>query len=263
MLDYLYYRFVRFREEFEKDNRVDVFALYYMSTNLRNIKNRGDKIREEIRATASERARWRNECDSLEKEANLLKDAEFHTVATKYRRLLLVLVLIALGESGLNYFTAMIAIPAAGVLAGGVGDALRLSAALMITLFGIFGAEQLFDEVLPTKKYGEDIEAARAKQRLGASWVRAVLWGAVLVGTEYMVYHFGLVRVRDIEGGRVDPDIVKSIIVLSMIVPVVGGGLSWELSNIRDSYKNRIRYDRYRARISRADTNIETLLILA
>jgi len=254
MFKYLWYRHVRFRPEFEKDNRVDEFAEYYMSANLGRMKAKGDQIRERVRSIGSNRLQWSTAKERLEAHAHLLRDDEFYSVATKYHRLAVVLALIAISESGLNYFTALIAIPAVGMLAGGFGSILRLAAAVIITVIGILGAEEFFEEVLPSQKYGEVGGAARR-----VNWARALLWGIVLIGIEYMIFHFGLVRIKDIEGGRVDSDIAKSIIVLSMIVPIVGGGIAWELSNIHDAYKNRQRVDRYARLIDQANTTVETL----
>jgi uncharacterized membrane protein (DUF485 family) len=255
MFSYLWYRFIYFPELFVKDNRVDDFAEVYMSSNLELMKDKGDKIRERVRATRSSKLKWSAGRESLLKDGRLLQDDRFHSVASKYRRLIVILSLIFLAESGLNYFTALIAIPAAGGLAGALGTVLRVAAAIVVTVVGIVGAEVFFDEVLPSEKYGTDA----AEGRHTRNWARAVLWGTVLVGTEFMIYHFGLLRVRDIGAGKVDPDIAYSIIILSMIVPVIGGGIAWEVSNILDAYKNRLKFDRLSRQVDRADTRIETL----
>lgn len=255
MFSYLWYRFIHFPQLFVKDNRVDDFAEVYMSSNLESMKDKGDKIRERVRSTRSDRLKWSASRESLLKDGRLLQDDRLHSVASKYHRLIVILSLIFLAESGLNYFTALIAIPAAGGLAGALGTVLRVAAAIVVTVVGIVGAEVFFDEVLPSEKYGTDA----AERRHTRNWARAVLWGTVLVGTEFMIYHFGLLRVRDIGAGKVDPDIAYSIIILSMIVPVIGGGIAWEVSNIHDAYKNRLKFDRLSRQVDRADTQIETL----
>lgn len=259
MLNYWWYRHYYWRQEFEKDAKVDVFATYYLSTNLGRIKERCDRIRENVRELRSKRATWSDARDKLLRDGRLLQDAEFHNVGSKYRRLFLVLGLIALSESGLNYFTAMIAIPATGILSGLVGTLLRTSVAITVTVFAILGAEQLFEELLPSKKYGRTPEEAARDQQERSSWVRVVLWSIILIGTEYMIYRFGLARVHDIEGGKVNPDTAQALIVLSMIVPIVGGGIAWELTNIRDAYKNRLLFDGLGRRINDADITIEKL----
>lgn len=255
MFPYIWYRYLYFPQLFVKDNRVDDFAEVYMSSNLEAMKDKGDKIRERVRSTRSNRMKWSAVRDALLRDGRLLQDEDFHTVASKYHRLVLILSLIFLAESGLNYFTALIAIPAAGGLSGAFGTILRVAAAVVVTVVGIVGAEVFFDEVLPSEKYGKDAE----ERRHARNWARAMLWGALLLGTEFMIYHFGLLRVRDIGAGKTDPDIAYSIVVLSMIVPVIAGGIAWEVGNIHDAYKNRLKCDRLAHRIDRADTHIETL----
>ena len=258
MLTYWWYRHIHRRQEFEKDAGVDAFAGYYLSANLKSIKGRGDRIREVIRELRARRLAWTEERKKLLEEGNLLRDAEFHNVSSKYQRYFLILTLIAISESGLNYFTAMIAIPEAGILAGLLGTVLRLIVAVTVTVFAIVSAEQLLDDVLPAKKYGgEHAEAGRSALR--APTGTTVLWGIILVGTEFMIYKFGWARANDIDAGHVNRETAQALISLSMIVPLVGGGLAWELSNIRDAYKNRLRFDELGRLIARADLNVEKL----
>lgn len=254
MFVYWWYRFVRFREEFEKDSGVDVFAEYYMASNIGRIKVRGDRIRKLIRRIASDRADWIDLRDRLAEKGQLPEDAELPALAAKYRRLVLLLAVIAVGESGLNMFTALIAIPAAGILAGLAGDLVRLAVAIIVTVVGIVVAEIFLQEVLPTARNGQP-----AGHRLGRRWPNAILWGSVLVGIEWMIFHFGWARVADIEGGHVNLDVAKSIIALSMLVPLIGGGIAWELDGIRSPYQNRRLYDKCVVRLGRATTAIEGL----
>lgn len=258
MITYWWYRHIHFRPEFEKDNRIDDFAEYYMSSNLRKIKAKGDRIRESVRATRSARAQWSDEREKLLKEPQLVGDADYHSIASKYKRLLALLVLIAVGESGLNMFTATIAMPPAGILAGTLGDVLRMVLAVIVTVGGIVAAEQFLYEVLPSRKYGEG-EKAKQHHRKNTSWATMVLWGAVLFGVEAVIYFFGWARVSDIEAGHVNGDIAKALIGVSMVVPIIGGGIAWELRNIHDAYKNRVKLDRLSRRINQADTTIERL----
>lgn len=254
MFSYLWYRHLYFRELFEKDDGIGDFAEVYMSSNIESIKNRGDRIREKVRTTRSDRVTWSDSRETLVREGELLHDDQFHGLASKHRRLTTIFALIALAESGLNYFTALIAIPATGSLAGFLGNIMRVAAAIVVTVVGILSAEFFLDEALPGERYG--VKGPTLHRR---NWARATLWGILLIGTELMIYHFGLLRVRDIGSGQVNPDIAYSIIVLSMIVPLIGGGIAWELSNIHDAYKNRLKFDRYSRKIARADKQIETL----
>lgn len=256
MFTYWWYRHIHFRPEFEKDTGVGAFAEYYMASNLDKIKQKGDAIRKSLRALMSDRARWLEIRDRLAAEGEMASDADLPEVAAKYRRLLTLLIFVFVGETGLNMFTAMIAIPTAGIFAGIMGDFVRFAIAVVVTAAGIVAAEMLFHEILPSNAYARSVTKRPSRSR---SWPRAAVWALVLFGVEYMIYHFGLARVSDVGGGHVNIDIAKSLIVLSMIVPIVGGGIAWELMGIHSPYKNRVKHDASVRRIDRASTLIEGL----
>jgi hypothetical protein len=65
--------------------------------------------------------------------------------------------------------------------------------------------------------------------------------------------------VHDIEGGIVNDDTAQSLIILSMIIPVVAGGIAWEISNYIDAYRNRKKYDNYVVIINELDNKLELL----
>lgn len=256
MLAYWYYRFWKYRTEFEKDNKVDSFAEYNMGATVNKTKKKGDKIRERIRHLADKKKNYRNKIDGIEKGGGkILEDDEYHTIRAKVKRLGMLLTIIFLAESGLNYFTALIAIPLTDETRGLAFTLLRLSVAFVVTAAGIVCADQLFEEILPAKKY--KMEEANAKKKFNI--IRMILWLFGLVVIEYMIYHFGLARVEDIEGGVVNSDTAKSLIILSMVIPIVAGGIGWEISNYRDAYLNRKNFDRFTQLINKIDNKIELM----
>lgn len=255
MFQYLYYRYWKFKQEFEKDNKIDVFADYCMDATLDATKRKGDKIREKIRHLEAKRKSYLEKRQLIEKNGIILEDNEYHTIRTKVKQLTLLLTLIFLAESGLNYFTSLIAIPLTDETRGLAFTSLRISVAFVVTAIGIVCADHLFEEVMPSKKYKMTEHASKKNY----SVVRIMLWLVGLVVIEYMIYYFGLARVEDIEGGIVNNDTAKSLIILSMIVPVVAGGIKWEISNYKDAYRNRRKYDKYKKCIDSIETTIETL----
>lgn len=256
MFTYYYYRYWKYKTEFEKDNKVDLFAEYNMGATVDNIKKKGDLIREQIRHRIDKKKNCRNKIESIERGGGIiLEDDEYHTIRAKVNRLSLLLICIFLSESGLNYFTSLIAIPLTDETRGLSFTLLRIAVAFVVTAIGIVCADQLFEEILPAKKY----KAEATNDKMKFNIVRVILWLIGLIVIEYMIYHFGLARVEDIEGGIVNNDTAKSLIILSMIIPVVAGGIGWEISNYRDAYWNRKKFDLYTLQISKIDSDIEVL----
>lgn len=253
MFRYIYYRHWLFKAEFEKDNKVDPFANYCMDSNQRSVKKKGDKIRKLVRAFIDEKREYIQKKAGV--EGIILGNDEYHNIRSKIRRLTFIISLIFLGESGLNYFTSMIAIPLTDETKGLAFTIIRVALALLVTLIGIACADLLFEEVLPSKKYGT--KGNEIKKKFEPTRILVWLLGLVLI--EYMIYHFGLARVNDIEGGAVNNDTAKSLIILSMVIPIVAGGIGWEISNYRDAYKNRRNYDAYTNRINKIDHRMENL----
>jgi len=254
MLRYLYYRHWKFRPEFEKDNRIDPFAVYCMDATQDAVKRKGDKIRKYIRNLTDRKKSFIEKRERIPKDM-ILENDEYYNIRSKIRRLRFILILIFLAESGLNYFTSLIAIPVTDETKGIAFTLLRIALALVVTAIGIVCADQFFEEILPSKKYG--VKEVTPPKKFNP--MRMLVWLVGLVVIEYMIFHFGLARVNDIEGGAVNGDTAKSLIILSMVIPIVAGGIGWEISNFRDAYRNRRLYDRYTNCINHIDNKLENL----
>lgn len=256
MLIYYYYRFWKYKTEFEKDNKIDLFAEYNMGATVDSIKKKGDLIREQIRHKIDNKKNYRSKIESIENGGGvILEDDKYHTIKSKVNRLSILLILISLSESGLNYFTSLIAIPLTDETRGIAFTLLRLAVAIVVTAIGIVCADHLFEEILPENQYGKEVANVKKKYNI----VRLILWLIGLIVIEYMIYHFGLARVEDIEGGIVNNDTAKSLIILSMVIPVVAGGIGWEVSNYKDAYWNRKKFDQYTFQINKIDSEVEVL----
>ena len=86
------------------------------------------------------------------------------------------------------------------------------------------------EAILPIKKPA----GAKEKPR---SVVMIVVWSVLFVGVEIAIAGVSEARARDIEGGHTGGLLYYGFIILSMTLPLIAGGISWDLMHVYDAYK--------------------------
>lgn len=237
MFRYFYYRYIRYGQEFKNPKGISIFAGYCMDSLTDRTIRKGLKIKENIGLLEKKKGDLTHRRDEITK-FTILENDEYYSLRRRIRTGFILLFVLVLAEFGLNYFTTFIIL--GPELKGLTWSLIRLALALSVTVMAIISSERFLEEILPKKKY-----AAAPKQSAtgNISIPVMILWFLCLAFVEWAIYNFGLLRAHDFESGSIGPELTRAMIILSMIIPVVAGGVGWDIMNYYDAYKNRRLYD--------------------
>jgi hypothetical protein len=101
------------------------------------------------------------------------------------------------------------------------------------------------EALLPIRKHNETVKPPR-------SILMIVIWSVLMVGVEIAIAGVSEARARDIEGGHTGGLLYFGFIILSMALPLIAGGITWDLLHVYDSYK-------YTRKFNVAQTTWETV----
>ena len=149
---------------------------------------------------------------------DLLSDNDFYSARRKVRIGTFLVTGILVTEGLLNYFSTLVFISGEDF---GIAM-LRWLIAIVLTLGAIASAERFMEAILPIKKHGSTTSRPR-------SILMVVLWSVLFVGVEIAIAGVSEARARDIEGGRTGGLLYFGFIILSMTLPLIAGGISWDL----------------------------------
>jgi hypothetical protein len=207
------------------------FAERCVSDLLDNVKRKSTSLRQGIQEMDRRLHAAKGYLNGVRKE-DLLSDNDFFSARRKVRTGTFLVFSILVTEGLLNYFSTLVFISGEDL---GIA-LLRWLIAIVLTLGAIASAERFIEAILPTRKHGEPVAKSR-------SVLMIVLWSVLFVGIEIAIAGVSEARARDIEGGHTGGLLYYGFIVLSMTLPLVAGGISWDLLHVYDSYKYTRKYN--------------------
>ncbi len=161
---------------------------------------------------------------------------------------------LVLSEFGLNYFTTYIMFDASKT--GMFWLVMRLAISLTITGMAIIGAELLLEASfphelhVPRNKHSEDSAGTRKSKKaleVGTPTTpqrdigKIILFGAIFLMAEAVIYYLGLSRAHTFESGGVGSEVAVAMVLLSMVIPVGAGAVRWQRGKDVDAYQNRLK----------------------
>lgn len=230
----------------QNNDGVKKFADNRINKIVKKVSLKKEKISTKLDSKKEKLSQLSSEKEELEEKSNLLLDVDdFHSVRMNYRVALTSLILIAICEMFLNFFSFKIVIPGYGLL----WDSMRLVSALLLTGLSIVLAELFFVEIMPVNKIGKKKEKNRSNKPL------ATLVLLVLIFFLYVIYAMSSARAQDIEG-QSSGIVYWGLICLSIILPI-GGGLIWRrLLKYKDAYSNTKKLNRLKKKIDNINQTI-------
>ncbi len=230
MFNGVYYRSA-FQSDLRNPNGLRRFAERCISTLIDEVKRKSTSMRQGIQDMERKLNATRTYLDGV-RRGDLLSDNDFFSARRKVRIGTFLVTGILLTEGLLNYFSTLVFI--SGEEFGIV--LLRWLIAIVLTLAAIASAERFMEAVLPIRKHGAQGSRPR-------SILMVVIWSVLFVGVEIAIAGVSEARARDIEGGHTGGLLYFGFIVLSMTLPLIAGGISWDLLHVYDSYKYTRKYN--------------------
>ena len=180
---------------------------------------------------------------------DLLSDNDFFSVRRKVRIGTFLVAGIFVTEGLLNYFSTLVFISGEDF-----GMALlRWLIAIVLTIGAIAAAERFMEAILPIRKHNEQTAKTR-------SILMIVIWSVLFVGVEVAIAGVSEARARDIEGGHTGGLLYFGFIILSMTLPLIAGGISWDMLHVYDAYKYTRKYNNARRHWDTLDRKIKIVM---
>ena len=180
---------------------------------------------------------------------DLLSDNDYFGVRRKVRIGTFLVAGIFLTEGLLNYFSTLVFISGEDF---GIA-LLRWLIAIVLTIGAIAAAERFMEAILPIRKHNEQTPKTR-------SILMVVIWSVLFVGVEVAIAGVSEARARDIEGGHTGGLLYFGFIILSMTLPLIAGGISWDMLHVYDSYKYTRKYNNARRLWDTLDRKIKIVM---
>ena len=246
------FRGLFFRTAFPTDlrnaNGLKRFAERCLSDLIDKVKNKSTSMRQDIQDMERSLNATKGYLDTVNR-ADLLSDNDYFSARRKIRIGTFLVVGIFVTEGLLNYFSTLVFIS---------GDdfgivLLRWLIAIVLTFGAIAASERFMEAILPIRKHNEQ----RARPR---SILMVVLWSLLLLGVEIAIAGVSEARARDIEGGQTGGLLYYGFIVLSMTLPLIAGGISWDMLHVYDSYKYTRKYNVARRTWDNLDRRIKIVM---
>ncbi len=230
MFNGLYYRSA-FSSDLKNPNGLKRFAERCLSDLIDEVKKKSMSMRQGIQEMERKLNATRSYLDGVRK-GDLLSDNDFFSARRKIRIATFLVTGIMLTEGLLNYFSTLVFI-----VGEDLGIALlRWLIAIVLTLGAIASAERFIEAILPIQKHNE----TELKPR---SILMVVMWSVLFVGVEIAIAGVSEARAKDIEGGHTGGLLYFGFIILSMALPLIAGGISWDFLHVYDSYKYTRKYN--------------------
>jgi hypothetical protein len=229
-------------------NGLKRFAERCLSDLIDNVKTKSTAMRQSIQDMERSLNATKGYLDTVVR-TDLLSDNDYFSARRKIRIGTFLVAGILITEGLLNYFSTLVFI--SGEDLGIV--LLRWLIAIVLTLGAIAAAERFMEAILPIRKHNEP----EARPR---SILMVVLWSVLLVGVEIAIAGVSEARARDIEGGHTGGLLYFGFIILSMTLPLIAGGISWDMLHVYDSYKYTRKYNVARKRWDDLDRRIKIVM---
>ncbi|HUI28723.1 MAG TPA: hypothetical protein VLX91_00800 [Candidatus Acidoferrales bacterium] len=220
---------IHYRSAYSTDlknpNGLKRFAERCLSALIDNVKKKSTSMRQRIQEMQRDLDATKSYLDKVD-AADLLSDNEFFSARRKIRISTFLVMGILITEGLLNYFSTLVFISGEDL---GL-SLLRWLIGIVLTLGAIASAERFMEAIMPVRKHSDPESKPR-------SILMVVLWTVLFVGVEIAIAGVSETRARDIEGGHTGGLLYFGFIILSMVLPLIAGGLSWDFLHVYDSYK--------------------------
>lgn len=230
MFNGIYYRSA-FPTDLKNPNGLKRFAERCLSTLIDNVKKKSTSLRQSIQEMERNLSATKSYLDGVN-TADLLSDNDFFSARRKVRISTFLVAGIMITEGLLNYFSTLVFISGEDL---GIA-LLRWLIGIVLTLGAIASAERFMEAIIPIRKHSD----SKSKPR---SILMIVLWSVLFVGVEIAIAGVSETRARDIEGGHTGGLLYFGFIILSMALPLIAGGISWDFLHVYDSYKYTRKYN--------------------
>jgi len=247
MFNLLYYK-TAFPTDLSNPNGLRRYAERCLSDLIDNVKNKSTALRQEIQDKERKLSATKTYLDSV-KKADLLSDNDFYTARRKVRIGTFLISGILVTEGLLTYFSTLVFISGEDL---GIA-LLRWLIAIVLTLGAIAAAERFTEAILPIKKHGETTTQPR-------SILMIILWSLLFLGVEIAIAGVAEARARDIEGGHAGGLLYYGFIILSMSLPLIAGGISWDMLHVYDSYKFTRKHNIAQSVVDSVDRQIKIIM---
>lgn len=248
MLRYLYWRWLKYKRYFEHPNGIAAFGMLCSNALIRELGLTAKAIKRQIKTLEKTKDNIKREKEELKKTV-ILENDDYHTVRLNLKLGVLFALVLLLTELGTNYFTALIMFGPEST--GLVGAILKWGTAIGLTIFGVIATDQFFESLFPVEKYKS--KSPPEPRNIP----HAVFFGILLAGIELMIYEFGLSRATDVKGAAdstgLKSDLAFAIVLLSMILPLIIGGIARYLNKYRGAYQNRKAWDKNQKGFAKTD----------
>jgi hypothetical protein len=230
MFNGIYYRSA-FSSDLKNPNGLKRFAERCLSDLIDEIKKKSMSMRQGIQEMERKLNATKSYLDGV-RTGDLLSDNDFFSARRKIRISTFLVAGIMVTEGLLNYFSTLVFI-----VGEDLGIALlRWLIAIVLTLGAIASAERFMDAILPVQKHNEPNLKPRSIPMI-------VMWSVLFVGVEIAIAGVAEARAKDIEGGHTGGLLYFGFIILSMALPLIAGGITWDFLHVYDSYKYTRKYN--------------------
>ncbi len=234
--------------DLKNPNGLKRFAERCLSELIDKVKDKSSSLRQDIQDMERTLLATRSYLSTVHRE-DLLSDNEFFSAKRKVRIGTFLVTGILFTEGLLNYFSTLVFIS---------GDDLGISLlrwliAIVLTLGAIASAERFMEAILPIRKHAHPNTKPR-------SVLMMVIWSILFIGVEIAIVGVSEARARDIEGGHTGGLLYFGFIILSMTLPLIAGGISWDLLHVYDSYKYTRKYNSAQRTADTVDRQIKIVI---
>jgi hypothetical protein len=243
----IFYR-TAFPTDLKNANGLKRFAERCLSDLIDDVKNKSTSMRQSIQDMERSLNATKGYLDTVVK-TDLLSDNDYFSARRKIRIGTFLIAGIFVTEGLLNYFSTLVFISGEDL---GI-SLLRWLIAIVLTLGAIASAERFMEAILPMQKHNQ--QSARSR-----SILMVVLWSVLLVGVEIAIAGVSEARARDIEGGQTGGLLYFGFIILSMALPLIAGGITWDMLHVYDSYKYTRKYNLAKKRWDDLDRKIKIVM---
>ncbi len=243
----IYYRSA-FSTDLKNQNGLSRFAERCIIELIDSVKKKSTSMRQNIQRLKRNLGATKSYLDGVKKE-DLLSDNDFFSARRKIRIATFLVTGIIITEGLLNYFSTLVFISGEDL---GIA-VLRWLIGIVLTLGAVASAERFMEAILPVRKHNEPEPKPR-------SILMVVLWSILFLGVEIAIAGVSEARARDIEGGHTMGLLYFGFIILSMVLPLIAGGLSWDLLHVYDSYKYTLKHNIARRTWDTSDRQIKILM---
>lgn len=247
MFSGIYYR-ITVPFDLKNPNGLKRYAERCLSSLIDKVKKKSTALRQDIQGAERKLSATKTYLDGV-KKSDLLSDNEYFSARRKIRISTFLITGILITEGLLNYFSTLVFITGEDI---GIAS-LRWLIAIVLTLGAIASAERFMESILPIKKHNETASKPR-------SILMIIIWSILFVGVEIAIAGVAEARARDIEGGRTGTLLYYGFITLSMLLPLIAGGISWDLLHVYDSYKYTRKYNEAKRRWDGLDRHIKSVM---